>query len=58
MANMAKEFVEFMVGMIVIQVVAVVIAGLQNFSATGLLIAGFIDVIMIAVLVAKLAKKI
>lgn len=57
MSNVAKAFVDVLVGMIVIQIVAVVIAGLTNFSTTGTLIAGFIDVILMALLILGVAKK-
>jgi len=54
---MSKVFGEVLVGFIFIQIVAVVIASLTNFSAIGILVAGFVDVILMALLISYVAKK-
>lgn len=57
MANIGKTFMEVLIGMIFIQIVAVVIGGLSNFSALGLIIAGFVDVILMALLIMGVSNK-
>lgn len=57
MANSTNAFVEALVGMVMIQIVAVVVANLTNFSATGLIIAGLLDVILMALLILGISKK-
>jgi len=51
--NLGKEFMNIFVAFIFIQVVAVGVASMTNFSVLGLLIAGFLDVILMAVVIAK-----
>ena len=57
MVDMAKIFSEVFIGFIFIQILAVAIATMTNFSALGILIAGFLDVILMALLISYVAKK-
>jgi hypothetical protein len=48
---------EVVIGFIFIQIAASVVAGLTNFSAIGLMVAGFIDVILMALLIYYAVNK-
>ena len=56
-SNFAKVVMEVVIGMIFIQIGAVIIAGLTNFSTLGVLIAGFFDVILMALLLYYAVNK-